>query len=149
MAGELQNYLRGLAGRLSADIAAEWAAAVEAELVGPIRAAAPEGKTDHLKQSVRKVQGTLTSEGGAVLLANGTGEYAGITQWVVMAGGPLTTKEIAHPHGAQHSYDYAIATEFGTSKEPAEPFFWPTVRARWPRLMARAEQLVSSRVAKE
>ncbi len=41
-------------------------------------------------------------------------------EWVVQAGGELTTKE----------YDYAEAFEFGTSRQHAQPFFWPTYREK-------------------
>jgi len=41
-------------------------------------------------------------------------------QALVLAGGPTTT------HG---NYDYALAVEFGTVHNPAQPFFWPTYRA--------------------
>lgn len=45
----------------------------------------------------------------------------------VVAGGDATTKEIRDGSGV--SYDYAMATEFGTSKQPALPFFYSTYRA--------------------
>lgn len=47
----------------------------------------------------------------------------------VKAGGPLTT----HP-GQHGSYDYANAVEFGTSKMPARPFFYPTYRRLKPEI---------------
>jgi HK97 gp10 family phage protein len=40
---------------------------------------------------------------------------------LVRAGGPTTTVR---------GYDYALAQEFGTSKTRAQPFFWPTYRAK-------------------
>jgi HK97 gp10 family phage protein len=49
-------------------------------------------------------------------------------EFVVQAGGELTTKEIRE--GSGHPYDYALAFEFGTSHQPARPFFWNTYRAR-------------------
>ena len=45
-------------------------------------------------------------------------------EWIVQAGGDLTTKEIRESSGV--AYDYAEAFEYGTSKQPARPFFWPT-----------------------
>jgi hypothetical protein len=42
---------------------------------------------------------------------------------VVRAGGTTTT----HPSPAG-PYDYALAQEFGTDKNRAQPFFWPTYR---------------------
>jgi HK97 gp10 family phage protein len=43
--------------------------------------------------------------------------------FLILAGGPLTTKT---SHGAP--YDYALATEFGTVHERAEPFFYVSYR---------------------
>src|SRR6202000_3462005 len=53
------------------------------------------------------------------------------TFWVV-AGGDLTTKEIRK--GSGQPYDYALAVEFGTRQENAEPFFYNTVRRGAPAL---------------
>lgn len=47
-------------------------------------------------------------------------------EYVVMAGGEMTTGEIRKGSGIP--YDYAEAFEFGTSHQPARPFFWPTYR---------------------
>lgn len=49
-------------------------------------------------------------------------------EFIVQAGGELTSKEIREGSGV--SYDYAEGFEFGTSKQPARPFFWPTYRER-------------------
>jgi HK97 gp10 family phage protein len=48
--------------------------------------------------------------------------------YIVQAGGDLTTKEIREGSGI--NYDYAEAFEFGTSRQHAKPFFWPTYRAK-------------------
>jgi HK97 gp10 family phage protein len=45
----------------------------------------------------------------------------------VQAGGELTTKEVREGSGV--SYDYAEAFEFGTSRQAAQPFFYPTYHA--------------------
>jgi HK97 gp10 family phage protein len=44
---------------------------------------------------------------------------------LVKAGGDPTTV---------HGYDYSLAQEFGTSRNPAQPFFWPTYRANSNRI---------------
>lgn len=49
-------------------------------------------------------------------------------EFIVQAGGDLTTKEIREGSGV--SYDYAEAFEYGTSRQPARPFFWPTYREK-------------------
>lgn len=40
---------------------------------------------------------------------------------IVVAGGDLTTKEVREGSGVE--YDYALAFEYGTSKQPARSFF--------------------------
>jgi HK97 gp10 family phage protein len=49
-------------------------------------------------------------------------------EWVVQAGGELTTKEVREGSGV--AYDYAEAFEFGSSRQHARPFFWPTYREK-------------------
>jgi hypothetical protein len=44
----------------------------------------------------------------------------------VTAGGFDTTKQVRQ--GTGMAYDYALAVEFGTTKEAAEPFFFSTFR---------------------
>lgn len=47
---------------------------------------------------------------------------------VIRAGG---TPETMHPYGGGQTFDEAVAVEFGTTKMPAQPFFYPVVdRAR-------------------
>ena len=48
-------------------------------------------------------------------------------EYIVQAGGDMTTKEIREGSGVE--YDYALAFEFGTSKQPARPFFYSTYNA--------------------
>lgn len=48
--------------------------------------------------------------------------------YVVQAGGEATTVEVRE--GSGQAYDYAEAFEFGTSRQPARAFFWPTYRAK-------------------
>jgi HK97 gp10 family phage protein len=48
-------------------------------------------------------------------------------EYIVQAGGDMTTKEVREGSGV--AYDYSEAFEFGTSHQPARPFFWPTFRA--------------------
>ncbi|SFJ24407.1 phage protein, HK97 gp10 family [Bradyrhizobium sp. Gha] len=48
-------------------------------------------------------------------------------EYIVQAGGDMTTKEVRD--GSGQPYDYAEAFEFGTSHQPARPFFWPTYQA--------------------
>ena len=85
----------------------------EAErLAADVRAHCPIGPTRHLYDSIRVERGPNYDKNG---------------QMLIKAGGPLTTKEIRTGSGV--GYDYSLATEFGTQKETAEPFFFPTYRA--------------------
>lgn len=50
-------------------------------------------------------------------------------EYIVQAGGDLTTREIREGSGVE--YDYALAFEYGTARgQPARPFFWPEYRKR-------------------
>lgn len=128
MANELQQWFEALPGNLEAEVADEFAQIVDEELVGPIRDAARQGKTGNLKASVRKEEGSNEVE------------------WIVEAGGPLTTKNIRD--GASAEYDYALAEEFGNSHQPAYPFFYGTARARAQRVHDRVEDLVGRKIDK-
>lgn len=52
----------------------------------------------------------------------------------IRAGGELTTKD---------GYDYAIGKEFGTTKQPAEPFFWPVYRIHKKQFFKVVNDLVT------
>lgn len=83
------------------------------DLVKRMKRIAPRGKTEHLAASVRE-------EPGPHELAKD-----------VKAGGPLTTKPVRNSKkGNAPNYDYANAAEFGREGQPADPFFFPTVRTR-------------------
>lgn len=55
--------------------------------------------------------------------------------FIVQAGGKATTKPVRD--GADASYDYALANEFGTQDMSARPFFWPSYRVTKRRLKGR------------
>lgn len=83
------------------------------ELVENIKANAPKGDTGHLRDSIRsKDVSQLDYAGGKVSV-------------LVLGGGPETIRRTK----TGHTYDYSIATEFGTRKEAPEPFFYSTYRA--------------------
>lgn len=59
-------------------------------------------------------------------------------RWVVRAGGKLTTKPVRNSEkGNAPMYDYVFGVEFGTSRSPAQPFFYPVYRRRKRRFRAR------------
>ncbi|MGN6311751.1 MAG: hypothetical protein ACTHNN_19600 [Xanthobacteraceae bacterium] len=49
-------------------------------------------------------------------------------EYIVQAGGDLTTREIREGSGVE--YDYALGFVYGTSKQPARDFFWSEYRKR-------------------
>lgn len=65
---------------------------------------------------------------------------------IVAAGGPATTKAARSGHG---SYDYALAQEFGTVNEDAQPFFYPAWRLIRKRLRNRTKRTISKAVKQE
>lgn len=66
------------------------------------------------------------------------------TEWVVQAGGETTTKEVRE--GSGEPYDYAEAFEYGTSRQPARPFFWPTYEAMKDEITANIEKAVEEAI---
>jgi hypothetical protein len=80
------------------------------ELVGNIQRAIEHSDSGHLSQSVRKQDVTNSDQTRISVL--------------IRAGGALTTRRTAD--GA--AFDYALAEEFGTTKETPRPFFYSTVR---------------------
>lgn len=62
-------------------------------------------------------------------------------EYIVQAGGALTTKEVREGSGV--AYDYADAFEFGTSRQAARPFFWPTYREHKEQLQQAIDQAVN------
>jgi len=66
------------------------------------------------------------------------GEHDG--EYVVQAGGEKTTKEIRKGSGV--AYDYAAAFEYGTTRQAARPFFWPTYRERRDGIRERLSKAI-------
>ena len=77
-----------------------------------MRGAVPVGPTGNLKRSIRKRNITRAFSNRKRISV------------LVIAGGPLTTRR----NKSGNVYDYAVATEFGTVKERAEPFFYSSAR---------------------
>jgi hypothetical protein len=65
---------------------------------------------------------------------------------VVQAGGDLTTTEIREGSGVE--YDYALAFEHGTSRQPARPFFWPTYQARKDEIQKAIDEAANEVLSK-
>jgi len=61
-------------------------------------------------------------------------------EFVVKAGGDQTTREIREGSGV--TFDYALAFEYGTSRQPARPFFWPTYNALRDDMQSEINQAI-------
>lgn len=64
----------------------------------------------------------------------------------VVAGGEKTTRPVRE--GADASYDYAFAQEFGTKEMPANSFFYPVVRSLNKRIKRRIKAAAARAVKK-
>lgn len=64
----------------------------------------------------------------------------------ITAGGAATTRPVRQ--GADASYDYALAQEFGTRKMAANPFFFPAYRLVRKRVRSRISRATNSAAKK-
>jgi hypothetical protein len=86
------------------------------------------GKTGNLKASIRVEKGKRP------------------LQYLVKAGGRLTTKQVRQ--GSGKPYDYALGTEFGNEQERARPFFFPTYRLMKKRIRSSIARKVKPAIGK-
>lgn len=111
---DLQAYLESLPDKLTAELAdvirgqAEGLSAAQRSALKSLEAAPAE--TGDLEASCVAVPGDSPLE------------------YIVQAGGDLTTREIRKGSGVE--YDYALGFVYGTSRQPARDFFWPEYRKR-------------------
>lgn len=124
MPDDLSSFQKQL-GELPMKMKRQLATAIKAEaerLTSAIKAAAPV-KSGALRDSVqvRRRKNDLDLE--------------------VTAGGDATTREVRGGSGVQ--YDYALAAEYGTAKESAQPFFYPTVRAMEREIHDNIEEAIA------
>lgn len=66
-------------------------------------------------------------------------------QVIVRAGGATTTKPVRK--GASATYDYALAEEFGNKHSSAQPFFFPTYRAKRKAFRRRRTAVAKKAIA--
>jgi HK97 gp10 family phage protein len=92
-------------------------------LVGLMKVVARKGRTGDLAASIRKESGKRD------------------TIVRVAAGGKLTLEQ-----HERHPYDYSRAIEFGTSKMPAQPFFFPTYRLKRKSMIAAMRRRITARI---
>jgi HK97 gp10 family phage protein len=128
---ELQRYLGGMSFKLKRELATVIKQQAD-ELAAAIKGAAPV-RTGRLRDSVQVRRGRNTLE--LVVTAGGdatTTAYdrsATYRREVRIGSGDTAGIARATP-GAGVTYDYSRAVEFGTEHQAAQPFFWPTYRAR-------------------
>ncbi|MGY4332778.1 hypothetical protein ACVWWG_007195 [Bradyrhizobium sp. LB7.2] len=113
MAGDFEAFLESLPDKLTEQLSAvvrEQADRLSQAQRDALQALeqSPD-ETGHLEESCEVVPGTNDLE------------------FIVQAGGALTTKEIRE--GSGQPYDYALGFEFGTSRQAARPFFFITYEA--------------------
>lgn len=113
MANDLDAYLNALPGRITEQLSpvireqAELLSAAQRQALQSLEQAPQE--TGELEDSCVAVPGKNDLE------------------FLVQAGGDRTTKDIRE--GSGEPYDYAEGFEFGTSRQTARPFFYPTYHA--------------------
>lgn len=110
---DFDNYLNSLPDKLAAELSN--AVREQGEMLSAAQKQA--------LQSLEKTEPTGDLEASCVVVS-GASDF----EVFVRAGGELTTTEVRGGSGVE--YDYALGFEFGTSHQPARPFFWSTYRAK-------------------
>ncbi|MDA9530333.1 HK97-gp10 family putative phage morphogenesis protein [Bradyrhizobium sp. CCBAU 25338] len=110
---ELDRYLNGLPDKIFAEVSDE--VLRQAFMLSDAQRAA--------LQSLEQ-----TAETGALEASCTVAPGSNDLEYIVQAGGDMTTKEVRQGSGVE--YDYALAFEYGTSRQHAKPFFWPTYREK-------------------
>lgn len=147
MAGSDDDEVNRQIADLEFKVKRELVAAIRTEadrLADAVKAAAPV-KTGALRDSVkvRRTRNDLTlyvTAGGEA-----TTKYydrsTGYEREVIIDG--RSNEGIAkQANGAGVSYDYSLAIEYGATDHPAEPFFYPTVRAMEDEINANIEAVM-------
>lgn len=118
---EVQSWLSGLSFKLKRELAGKIKKEADT-LAAAIKAETPV-KTGKLRDSVkvRRKRNELDLE--------------------VTAGGEDTSVALRADSGEM--YDYALALEYGTSEQPAQPFFYNTAREMMPEIQKNIEQAVA------
>lgn len=123
---EVNDWFGSLSYKLKRELAEKIKEQADSLAVA-IKDAAPRGETGNLAESVkvRRKRNELDLE--------------------VTAGGDTTTKSV---RGGAYNYDYALATEYGTQKESAQPFFYNTARQMLPEIQQNIENAVEEVLSK-
>lgn len=110
MADDLDDYLQSLPDH------------VATEIDSAIKAQA-DRLSDAQKQALRSLE-EAPADSGDLEVSCRVEKGENPLEYVVKAGGELTTKEVREGSGV--GFDYALGFEYGTSRQHAKPFFWPT-----------------------
>lgn len=110
---DLDEYLNSLPDKIAA------------ELGGVIKAQA-ERLSDAQRDALRATEAP-PSESGDLEASCRVEPGDNPLEYVVMAGGDATTKEVREGSGV--GFDYALAYVYGTTRQPARDFFWNTYDA--------------------
>lgn len=106
--------------------------------------ASVEAAWDQVRAEARRIAGSMSFragfKSGKLRQSIRIEEDAANLRVIIRAGGPLTTKPVRK--GVKQTYDYALAQEFGTHKEHAAPFFYPT----WRTGRARARGTINKAI---
>lgn len=146
---EVQSWFDALPYKVKKELAGKIKEQADS-LAADIRAAAPR-RTGVLAESVkvRRQRDTLdfvvTAGGDATTKTYG--RDTGYEREVVIGSGD--TEGIAKAKdGAGVTFDYALANEYGTVDQPAQPFFYNTFRARQPEIREAIEEGVAEAISK-
>jgi hypothetical protein len=117
--------------------------------------ALPDKLTEHLSDVLREQAFRLSDaqrealqsleqspdETGALEASCAVAPGADDLEYIVQAGGEMTTKDIREDSG--EPYDYAVGFEFGNSRQPARPFFYSTYNAMKDDIQEAINEAVS------
>lgn len=95
--------------------------------------------SDAQREALRQLE--QSPETGALEASCTVAAGAHDLEYFVEAGGDMTTKAVREGSGVE--YDYALAFEFGTSRQPARPFFYNTYEAMRDDMQQAIDDAVS------
>ena len=140
---ELQKYFSDLPMRLKRELAMTIRDEAEG-LAAAIRAEAPRDTgalVDSVQVRRKKHDLELEVTAGGATTTRSYDRRTGYEREVVIDG--RSNEGIAKREGGDSvSYDYALANEYGTEDQTAQPFFYPTVRARRDGINERISEKV-------
>lgn len=85
-----------------------------------------------------------TDETGALEASCTVSPGADDLEFIVQAGGDMTTKEVRDGSGI--GFDYAEAFEYGTTHQHARPFFWPTYQSKKEQMIQAINDAVEKAI---